>query len=636
MMDGGASQSAAATAQRTAIRRLHKDLQTLQSKPNRQLEVRPLASNLLEWHFIMHDLPDDTPYKGGCYHGKIMFPPEYPHAPPTMYMITPSGRVEVNKRLCLSMTDFHPESWNPAWSTETILVGFLSYFISDNETGYGSIQTSEERRVQLAGESWQTNRANAQFAELFPEFLSPSSRTTNEKVVAPLDANQNETVADVELVACTSSSTAQDLNHIVGSESQDAALAPAADEEGEDECWICRDTMRPESLIRPCACRGSMSGVHTSCVEEWIAHHRRTALDGHEPRCGVCHQEYCGQEERPGVLAFARHACGLFVEVMLRSVVLFSLLYGYQTASSGDTGLRMWVRILLITAFALASLHKLLILCVSLPMNQAPPQAPPAVVQHLWEANPKKVSMHAAEAAAAVMVLGMWCAAGTLAWPFYVPLLVATVFPVLKYARGWQPSWKCLQSVAIGLAAVVFLPLILVGMLGYWVYRHPKEAVHPLGAGWHVVVAIASVPLLMVCKTNVPVLLLWSAHLVLVAGGLVESAFVKRLEWIRSPAWWVALQMTALAAFMASSCTFSQGLGAPDHSDQIVACASFVWLTTVGALTVSVNREFLLRTYRAWQNRNGRFTLNATVEDGNAAAPDADAAARPARLGVPL
>lgn len=33
------------------------------------------------------------------------------------------------------MTDFHPESWNPAWSVDTILTGLLSFFLSDLEMG---------------------------------------------------------------------------------------------------------------------------------------------------------------------------------------------------------------------------------------------------------------------------------------------------------------------------------------------------------------------------------------------------------------------------------------------------------------------------------------------------------------------
>ena len=71
------------------------------------------------------------------------------------------------------------------------------------------------------------------------------------------------------------------------------AEAAWAEEEGEvPECWICRETGGSEPLIHPCSCRGSMSGVHATCVEEWVAHHRRTAADAEAPRCSVCHQPY--------------------------------------------------------------------------------------------------------------------------------------------------------------------------------------------------------------------------------------------------------------------------------------------------------------------------------------------------------
>ena len=64
-----------------------------------------------------------SPYEGGYFHGKLKFPPEYPLKPPSILMLTPSGRFKPNTRLCLSMSDFHPETWNPMWSVSTILMG---------------------------------------------------------------------------------------------------------------------------------------------------------------------------------------------------------------------------------------------------------------------------------------------------------------------------------------------------------------------------------------------------------------------------------------------------------------------------------------------------------------------------------
>lgn len=42
-------------------------------------------------------------------------------------MITPSGRFQINARLCLSISDFHPDTWNPSWTVSTIIMGLISF-----------------------------------------------------------------------------------------------------------------------------------------------------------------------------------------------------------------------------------------------------------------------------------------------------------------------------------------------------------------------------------------------------------------------------------------------------------------------------------------------------------------------------
>lgn len=42
-------------------------------------------------------------------------------------MITPSGRFQINTRLCLSISDFHPDTWNPSWTVSTIIMGLISF-----------------------------------------------------------------------------------------------------------------------------------------------------------------------------------------------------------------------------------------------------------------------------------------------------------------------------------------------------------------------------------------------------------------------------------------------------------------------------------------------------------------------------
>ena len=153
--------------------------------------------------------PTDTPYYGGSYHGKLIFPSEYPYKPPAIMMLTPkcarrfsptgvglvargkdrarirpparaddsapascaavrSGRFNTNTRLCLSMSDFHPETWVPAWSVASILNGVLSFMLESTPT-VGSVETSVAERRRLAAASHAFNRKTPLFCELFPE-----------------------------------------------------------------------------------------------------------------------------------------------------------------------------------------------------------------------------------------------------------------------------------------------------------------------------------------------------------------------------------------------------------------------------------------------------------------------------------
>ncbi|XP_035163163.1 ubiquitin-conjugating enzyme E2 J2 isoform X2 [Callithrix jacchus] len=120
-------------------------------------------------HYVVRG-PEMTPYEGGYYHGKLIFPREFPFKPPSIYMITPNGRFKCNTRLCLSITDFHPDTWNPAWSVSTILTGLLSFMVEKGPT-LGSIETSDFTKRQLAAQSSAFNLKDKVFCELFPEVV---------------------------------------------------------------------------------------------------------------------------------------------------------------------------------------------------------------------------------------------------------------------------------------------------------------------------------------------------------------------------------------------------------------------------------------------------------------------------------
>lgn len=136
-------------ASRAANKRLTREYKTISENPPPYIVAHPSESNILEWHYILTG-PPDTPYHNGQYWGTLMFPHDYPFKPPAIRMHTPSGRFQPSTRLCLSISDFHPKSFNPAWEVSTILIGLLSFMTSEEMTT-GSVGASEAERKWAAG-----------------------------------------------------------------------------------------------------------------------------------------------------------------------------------------------------------------------------------------------------------------------------------------------------------------------------------------------------------------------------------------------------------------------------------------------------------------------------------------------------
>ena len=67
----------------------------------------------------------------------------------------------------LSISDFHPDTWNPAWSVGTILTGLCSFMVEESKT-FGSIECDQLVRKRFARQSGVENLKNDKFKELFP------------------------------------------------------------------------------------------------------------------------------------------------------------------------------------------------------------------------------------------------------------------------------------------------------------------------------------------------------------------------------------------------------------------------------------------------------------------------------------
>jgi len=146
----------------------------MQKEPPPFVWAVPDEKNILTWNFLIRG-PPDSPYAGGEYHGVLLFPSEYPFKPPGIKMYTPSGRFQPDKKICFSMSDFHPGTWNPAWSVATILTGLLSFMLSDEMTT-GSVTSSDTHKRAFASRSHGWNISQHRFKEYFSEYCTPYPR----------------------------------------------------------------------------------------------------------------------------------------------------------------------------------------------------------------------------------------------------------------------------------------------------------------------------------------------------------------------------------------------------------------------------------------------------------------------------
>jgi len=158
-----------------ATKRLAREYKAIQENPPPYIVAHPSENNILEWHYVLTG-PPDTPYEGGQYWGTLTFPPNYPYAPPAIRMHTPSGRFQPSTRLCLSISDFHPKSFNPTWGVSTILNGVLSFMTSEEMTT-GSVRASpSERKVFAARTRWWNSTGGGSTNRAIPGISNSNTR----------------------------------------------------------------------------------------------------------------------------------------------------------------------------------------------------------------------------------------------------------------------------------------------------------------------------------------------------------------------------------------------------------------------------------------------------------------------------
>jgi len=165
-------------------KRLLSEIDKIMKDPIEDVDVVIDNDNLLIWYFLIKGKDE---YKNGYFIGKITNNVGYPMEPPTFSMLTPSGRFEINKNICLSNSSYHSESWNPLWTMKSIILGFISIMYDYSETafGLGHLRTTKEEKKKFADISVAYNRQY--HFKLFTKFIRFIEPIKNEKILEEMD-----------------------------------------------------------------------------------------------------------------------------------------------------------------------------------------------------------------------------------------------------------------------------------------------------------------------------------------------------------------------------------------------------------------------------------------------------------------
>ena len=136
-----------------SLKRIQKEFQIMVNDPSDEFKANPIKDDMFCWHFTIRG-PPDTEFEGGLYHGIIKLPMSYPNSPPNIMFLTPNGRFDINMNVCLSMTKYHKEEWQAAWTIRSMLEAIIAFFpIKEDHDAIGALESSTESRKYYAKQS---------------------------------------------------------------------------------------------------------------------------------------------------------------------------------------------------------------------------------------------------------------------------------------------------------------------------------------------------------------------------------------------------------------------------------------------------------------------------------------------------
>jgi ubiquitin-protein ligase len=157
---------------RIKTKRIYAENKLLEKDPLNIATAYPFDDGMDIWYALFVG-PHDSVYKGGHYICKILLSAKYPLTPPDFIFLTPNGRFEINKKICLTITGFHSDMWQSTITIKTMLIQIFSVFYQDVDSGIAhlippALGTSPTERKKFAINSISYNNTN--YKEIYQNF----------------------------------------------------------------------------------------------------------------------------------------------------------------------------------------------------------------------------------------------------------------------------------------------------------------------------------------------------------------------------------------------------------------------------------------------------------------------------------
>jgi len=182
----------------SAVKRIMQEAHELANDPSTEYTAAPLEDDIFEWHCTLRG-PAGTDFEGGLYHFRIRLPAEYPFRPPSIMLLTPNGRFELNTKICISFTNYHEELWQPAWGVRTAIIGLQGFFPLKGQAAVGvgalEVPTTERKRLAALSRDWVCPSCNRSNLECLPD--PPQSNDTSTSGSGSVGEVQTSSEAEV-------------------------------------------------------------------------------------------------------------------------------------------------------------------------------------------------------------------------------------------------------------------------------------------------------------------------------------------------------------------------------------------------------------------------------------------------------